>query len=248
MKISIITATYNSLNSLPTALDSILSQTYDDIEWIVVDGQSTDGTIDYIKANEKLINQWASEPDQGIYDALNKGIAMATGDVIGLLHSDDLFNSEYTIAQIAELFKYSKADGVYGNLRYVSKTNTEKNIRFWRSNYFRPQLLKKGWMPAHPSLFLKKEVYQKHGKFDLKFKIAADYDFILRIFQDPELKFSYHNRVITKMRVGGASNRTLKNIIRKSKEDLLALKKNKFNYPYWVLIRKNLSKLSQFFN
>lgn len=248
MKVSIITATYNSLKSLPTALDSLESQTYRDIEWIVVDGNSTDGTIDFIKSNSNSISQWISEPDQGIYDALNKGIDMATGDVIGLLHSDDFFNSKDTIAQIAELFKYSKADGIYGNLRYVSKTNTKKNIRFWKSDYFRPQLLKKGWMPAHPSLFLKKEVYQKHGKFDLEFKIAADYDFVLRIFQDGSLKFVYHNKVITNMRIGGASNRTLKNIIRKSKEDLMALRKNNFKYAYWVLMRKNLSKLSQFFN
>lgn len=246
MKITIITATYNSHKSLPTALKSVAAQTYDDIEWIVIDGQSTDGTLDYIKANEDLIDQWISEPDQGIYDALNKGIAMANGDVIGLLHSDDLFNSEYTIAQIAELFKYSKADGVYGNLRYVSKTNTDKTIRFWKSEYFDPKLLKKGWMPAHPSLFLKKEVYQTHGQFDLNFKIAADYDFILRIFMDRELKFSYHNQVITKMRVGGASNQSFKNIVRKSKEDLRALKKNKLKYPYLILLRKNLSKLPQF--
>lgn len=222
------------------------AQTYDDIEWIVIDGLSKDGTLDYIKANEDLIDQWISEPDKGIYDALNKGINMATGEVIGILHSDDLFDSKHTVAQIAELFKYSKADGVYGNLKYVSKINTDKTIRFWQSEFFDPKLLKKGWMPPHPSLFLKKEVYQTHGLFDLNFKIAADYDFILRLFMDRTLKFSYHNQVITKMRVGGASNQSFKNIVRKSKEDLRALKKNKLKYPYLILLRKNLSKLPQF--
>lgn len=246
MKISIVTATYNSLKSLPTALESIQKQTYKNIEWIIVDGQSTDGTLDYIRKNENLIEQWISEPDKGIYDALNKGIAMATGDIIGLLHSDDLYYDEETLKKIADVFENHEVDGVYGDLEYVSKDQVDKVIRFWKSKPFQPELLNQGWMVAHPSMFLKKEVYSNYGDFDLSYKISADYDFILRIFKETELKFQYIPEVITKMRVGGASNRSLQNIIKKSKEDLIALRKSKIKRPFLTLIRKNLCKINQF--
>jgi glycosyltransferase len=247
MKVSIITATYNSLENLPSALESVSQQTYKNIEWIVVDGNSTDGTLAFIKSHQDQIGQWVSEKDAGIYDALNKGIAMATGDVIGLLHSDDLFNSKQTLDKIIHQFQNTGADGVYGDLEYVSKTNVQKVIRYWKSKTFSKDLLEKGWMPPHPTLFLKKEIYQKCGGFDLSFKIAADYDFILRIFSDPQLKFTYLPEVITKMRVGGASNKSLSNIAQKSKEDYRALKQNKIPNASLALFKKNQSKISQFF-
>lgn len=246
MKISIITATLNSIKNLPTALSSVVSQNYDNIEWIIVDGNSNDGTVEYIKTHQDTIDHWISEPDLGIYDALNKGIRMATGDVIGLLHSDDVFNDQNTIANVAKSFISNNSDGVYGNLEYVSKHNINKVIRYWKSQNFKPSLLQLGWMPAHPSLFLKKEVYKKHGYFDLTFKIAADYDFILRIFQDQNLKFSYLNQVITKMRTGGASNHSLNNITIKTIEDLKALRKNNIKNPFKVIYFKKISKILQF--
>lgn len=247
MKVSLITATYNSRKSLPTALESITGQTYKHIEWIVVDGQSTDGTVDYIKSHQQHIHRWISERDKGIYDALNKGIAMATGDVIGLLHSDDVLYSKHTIEHIVNQFVSSGADGVYGDLEYVSKTNTANLIRYWKSKVFTPSLLLKGWMPPHPTLFLRRDVYKTFGCFDLSFDIAADYDFILRIFGQDQLKFEYLPEVITKMRVGGASNKSFNNIRQKSLEDFRALKKNKIPYANSVLLKKNLSKISQFF-
>jgi glycosyltransferase len=158
MKISIITATYNSLKHLPASLQSISSQSYHNIEWIVVDGNSTDGTKEFIEANSSKIINWVSEADKGIYDALNKGISMASGDIIGFLHSDDFFASNDVIQKIIEKFLKEEIDGVYGDLNYVSVMDVNKIIRKWKSRPYKLSLLKNGWMPAHPTLFLKKEV------------------------------------------------------------------------------------------
>lgn len=246
MKISIITASYNSESSISTAIASLAHQDYKDIEWIIVDGASKDKTLEIIKKGYSGSVKIISEKDRGIYEALNKGVAMASGDVIGFLHSDDLFASNNIIPKIATVFKHQQVDGVYGDLTYVDKENISKVIRYWKSQSFKPQLLNNGWMPAHPTLFLRKEVYEKHGLFNLDYKIAADYDLMLRIFRDATLKFEYLPKVITKMRVGGASNRSLKNIKLKSQEDFQAIKTNGMKKPLKVLAYKNFSKLSQF--
>ncbi|MCC8358444.1 glycosyltransferase family 2 protein [Salinimicrobium sediminilitoris] len=245
MKVSIITATYNSEASIASALRSIEEQDHQNIEVLLIDGKSKDNTIEVAKKAFSGGLKIISEKDRGIYDALNKGIFHATGDIVGFVHSDDLLASPTTISDIVKAFE-EKVDGVYGDLQYVKKEDPSKVVRYWKSQPFRSQLLSNGWMPAHPSLFLKKEVYKKHGFFDLDYNIAADYDFMLRILQDPNLKFAYLPQVITKMRVGGASNRSLKNIVQKSSEDLRALRANKIKNPAKVLAYKNLSKLSQF--
>lgn len=246
MKISIITATCNSEQSIHSALNSISTQTYKNVELVVIDGASKDNTVSKIKETFTGYLKIISEKDNGIYDALNKGIAKAKGDVIGFVHSDDFLASKEILSKITHIFQDEKVDGVYGDLQYVNKKDTSKVIRYWKSEAFKPELLKKGWMPAHPTLFLKKEVYEKHGLFNLNYNIAADYDLMLRIFSDPTLKFKYLPEVITKMRVGGASNRSLKNIKLKSQEDLKALRANGIKYPMKVLLQKNLSKLNQF--
>jgi len=246
MKISIITATYNSGTSISSALQSIASQTYLNLELIIIDGASGDNTLDVVKEKYSRPVFIISEKDKGIYDALNKGIKAATGDIIGFVHSDDFLASKELLSKIAHIFQEEKVDGVYGDLQYVNKEDTSKVIRYWKSEAFKPELLKKGWMPAHPTLFLKKEVYEKHGLFNLNYNIAADYDLMLRIFSDPTLKFIYLPEVITKMRVGGASNRSLKNIKLKSQEDLKALRTNGIKNPLKVLAYKNFSKLGQF--
>jgi glycosyltransferase involved in cell wall biosynthesis len=245
MKISIITATYNSKTTLQDALASIESQKEVNIEYIIIDGGSTDGTLDLIKNND-TIAKYISEPDKGIYDALNKGIQLATGDIIGFLHSDDLFASNSVVAQIVKEFENVVIDGVYGDLEYVDKENTKRVIRHWKSEPFQPKLLKQGWMPAHPTLFLRTEVYEKHGLFNLSYKIAADYDFMLRILKDKTLQFSYLPQVITRMRVGGASNRSLKNIIQKTKEDYKVVTSNGVG-GWLTIVIKNKSKIKQFF-
>lgn len=247
MKISIITATYNSEKTLKVCLDSVLNQTYKSIEYIIVDGNSTDGTLELVRSMQKIHDHilLISEPDKGIYDALNKGIKKATGDVIGFVHSDDFLATSNTIQNIADVFKKEDVDGVYGNLHYVRFDNINSIVRNWNSQIFTQKLLNRGWMPAHPTLFLKKTVYLTNGSFNLDYRIAADYDFVLRIFKKPEYKFHYLPEVITKMRVGGASNRSLKNLLLKTTEDLRAARLNKIPFPYVAIGMKNLSKIPQ---
>tara|TARA_B100000900_G_C20591066_1_gene721604 strand:+ start:1230 stop:1976 length:747 start_codon:yes stop_codon:yes gene_type:complete len=247
MKVSIITATFNSAESIRSCLDSVLNQNYNDLEYLIIDGKSHDKTLTIINnlANNFKEIKIISEKDKGIYDALNKGIKLATGDIIGFIHSDDFLNSKNIIGDIVSMIKNENFDGVYGDLQYVEASNTQKVLRNWISSEFTHGLLKEGWMPAHPTLFLKKEVYKKHGLFDLDFKISADYDFILRVFNDFELRFGYLPKIITKMRLGGISNNNLKNIILKTREDYIAIKKNKVG-NFLTLIRKNTSKLKQF--
>tara|TARA_B100001093_G_scaffold479610_1_gene508760 strand:+ start:13423 stop:14169 length:747 start_codon:yes stop_codon:yes gene_type:complete len=248
MKVTLITAAYNSALNIKTCLDSVLDQNYSDIEYLIIDGKSLDKTLDIVKEYQKNCPfiKVVSEEDKGIYDALNKGINLASGDIIGFVHSDDLLESNDIINDIVSIIRFEDLDGVYGDLQYVDKNNIQKIIRNWKSCDYKPGILENGWMPAHPTLFLRKEVYDKHGLFDLSYIISADYDFMLRIFNDVELKFAYLPKVIAKMRVGGASNRSLKNIILKTKEDYRAIKSNN-NGNLLTLIRKNISKIKQFF-
>lgn len=247
MKLSIITATYNSSQTIRDCMASVASQDYPELEHILVDGHSSDDTLAIIKEWEGQDHlRWVSEPDLGIYDALNKGVAMAEGDIVGFVHSDDMLSNPSIISEIVLRFKNEQVDGVYGDLLYVDKSNSDKVIRVWKSCGFQPKLLGQGWMPAHPTLFLKKEVYLKYGNFDLTYKIAADYDFMLRVLKNTELRFSYLPKVISKMRIGGASNRSISNILQKSREDFRAIKSNSLSYPIWVLLVKNLSKIPQF--
>lgn len=246
VKTTIITATYNSEKNILCALESIEEQTHSEIAVLIIDGDSIDKTVALARNSYSGELRIISEKDQGIYDALNKGIMAADGDIIGFVHSDDFLASKNIISKISTIFQEEEIDGVYGDLQYVDKENTSRVIRYWRSQSFSPGLLQQGWMPAHPTLFLRKEVYEKHGLFNLDYKIAADYDFMLRIFSDPALKFKYLPEVITKMRVGGASNRSLRNIQLKSREDLRALRANGIKKPLKALTYKNFSKLRQF--
>lgn len=247
MKVSIITATFNSEHTIQSCMDSVLGQTYTNIEYIVVDGNSSDKTLDYIREQASAHKQikYVSEPDMGIYDALNKGIERSTGDIIGFVHSDDHLANSLVIEHIVNEFKKEAIDGVYGNLHYVRFDDTSKVIRNWISQPFKMNLLNRGWMPAHPTLFLRDYVYRDFGNFNLDFRIAADYDFVLRIFSQSNLKFVYIPETITVMRTGGESNRNLRNLLLKSKEDLRALKNNKRPMPMVTLSLKNLSKIPQ---
>jgi glycosyltransferase involved in cell wall biosynthesis len=245
MKISITTSVWNNKETIKDAIDSVLNQTYKDIEYIIIDGASNDGTVDIVKSYGDKIDKFVSEKDKGIYDGLNKGVKLATGDVVAFLHSDDLYASNTIVEDIAKVFEADKSlDGVYGDLIYTPKNDTNKILRYWESKEFDISLLKKGWMPAHPTLFLKREVYEKYGGFDLAFRIAADYDFMLRVLS-AGIKVKYLSKVLYKMRVGGESNKSIKNIILKSQEDLRALRKNGVGGLGSLLI-KNFSKIGQF--
>lgn len=248
MKVTIITATLNNSSTITETINSALSQDFFDIEHIFIDGSSSDGTLEIIEgyqSKNKSIRLF-SEKDNGVYNALNKGLNLATGDIIGFLHSDDVFGSKTIISEINSIFESNDVDGVYGDLQYVKNTNISKIIRNWKSRKFYPEMIKNAWMPPHPTLFLKKSVYEKHGNFNPTYKISADYEFILRIFKDQFLKFEYLPKVVTKMRLGGISNRSLKNILIKVLEDYRAMRKHKVGNIF-TLARKTLSKLDQYF-
>lgn len=245
MKVSIITATYNSAATLSDTLASLEAQTYSNIEYIIVDGASKDETVELARSQCSRIAKLVSEPDKGIYDALNKGISLATGDIVGFLHSDDILAYPEAIEDLVSCFSSGNHDAIYADLDYVSKDDIQKVIRHWVSGSFDERKLAWGWMPPHPTFYMKKELYEKFGGFNLSYPIAADYDSVLRYLKSNALKVAYNSNVLIKMRVGGASNNSIKNVIRKIKEERLIMKKNGLFYPY-ALIMKRLSKIHQF--
>lgn len=246
MKVSIITVVYNGAETIEDAIQSVLSQTYSNIEYIIIDGGSTDGTLDIIKKFQKDINYLISERDAGIYDAMNKGINVATGDVIGILNSDDFYYKSSTISNVVELIKTSLADGIYGDLIYVDRNNPDKTIRYWKAGSYKKSNFRWGWMPPHPTVFLRKEVYKKFGLFNTHFNSAADYEFLLRIMYKNNVKLDYLPEILTKMRVGGKSNITIKNRLMANFEDLKAWKINGLNPFVFTTLLKPIMKIKQF--
>jgi glycosyltransferase involved in cell wall biosynthesis len=281
MKVSLITVSYNSAKTIADTLKSVQSQTYKDIEYIVVDGNSSDGTIEIVKQfldsakdvsqdasqdsgkdvsqdasqdSEKDISQdtgvvkkFLYERDKGIYDAMNKGLAMATGEVIGVLNSDDFYCSNDVIEEVVRAFQQNNTDCLYGDLNYVDPIDTSKIVRKWRSGSFRKQNFLKGWMPPHPTFFVRKSCYDKFGKFDTQFKSAADYELMLRFLFKESCSAVHLPKVMIHMRAGGVSNVSLKNRIRANREDRLAWKINGLKPKWFTLLRKPLSKLIQYF-
>lgn len=246
MKISVITAVFNNNETIAEALDSALRQTHENSELIVIDGGSTDGTVETLKLYSDRLDVLVSERDHGIYDALNKGIRRASGDVVGFLHSDDVFGSSEVLSKVAEAFRDSSVGAVYGDLVYVKKNDPSSVLRYWRAGQFSRARLSRGWMPPHPTLYVRREIYERLGGFNTRYRIAADYDQILRIFSDPTLCARYIPEVMVKMRFGGTSNRSLHNIISKSREDLEIMKNNNVG-GVGALAWKNISKVCQFF-
>ncbi|GKV90913.1 glycosyltransferase family 2 protein [Pectobacterium carotovorum] len=246
MKVSIITATYNSAKTISDTLESLNAQTYPDIEYIIIDGGSKDNTLSLIKSSCSRVSVVVSEPDKGIYDALNKGILSATGDIIGFLHSDDFFAYPDAVKDIVDAMHESNADAVYGDLNYISSTDNDVIVRKWVSGGFDINKMKLGWMPPHPTFYMKRSCYQRFGSFDLSYRISADYDSLLRYLWIHKITVKYIPKVIINMRVGGMSNRSLSNMIMKTKEDVKAMKSNKL--PWLSAVAgKNLSKIPQFF-
>lgn len=245
MRISIITVVFNNCATIASALDSVLGQRYDDIELIVIDGASTDGTREVLARYESRIAVLVSERDAGMYDALNKGISLATGDVIGFLHADDLLADGDALARVAAAMADTSIDAVYGDLVYVRKDDPSHVLRTWNAGGFAPEKLNLGWMPPHPTFYARRSIYERLGNFDTTFRIAADYDCMLR-FLKAGIRVRYMPHLQVRMRVGGASNRSLANIVRKSREDFRALRKNEIGAVV-ALVCKNFRKLPQFF-
>lgn len=245
MKISVITATLNCAQTVSDCLASVAKQSHPNREHIVIDGASSDGTTEMLRAQRPLLSNLVSEPDGGIYDALNKGIARSSGDIVGFLHGDDIFADSTVLGRVAAAFTDTSVICVYGDLVYVAKDDTHRVIRHWRAGPFSPDRLGRGWMPPHPTLYLRRSVYERYGVFDTRYRIAADYDFILRVFSQVSGETTYLPEVLVRMRVGGQSNRSLRNIVCKSWEDYRALRANRMG-GIGTLAWKNLSKVPQF--
>lgn len=255
MKLSLITVTYNSSKTLANSIESVLSESYSNVEYIIVDGASKDNTVDIIKEYEPKFKgrmKWISEPDKGLYDAMNKGIRMATGDVIGILNSDDFFTTPDILQQVANAFEANKElDAVYGDVHFVNPENLGKCVRYYSSKVFKRSLMKLGFMPAHPSFYLKKERFEQLGLYKTDYKIAADFEFLLRAIYKNNIRIQYLPIDMVTMRTGGASTSGLESHKRIMKEHLRAFRENgiynnvfmlSLRYPYkiWELVKNKL--------
>lgn len=247
MKVSIITTTFNSEKTLRDAIDSVMSQTYDDIEYIIVDGASTDSTLEITASYAERIAKVVSEPDKGIYDAMNKGISLATGDVIGILNSDDFLASPCIIESVVKTFEaYPKIDGVHGDLYYVDKDNTDTIIRYWHTAEYTEGAFYRGWHPAHPTLYLRREVYQKFGLFDLRFPLSADFELMLRFFECCRIKTRHLDLIMVRMRMGGATSRSFKSVLRGIAQCNRAFRVNGLRPPLLYSFYRFMPKLMQY--
>jgi len=247
MKVSLITVTYNSAAYLRDCINSVVAQRYPHIEHIIVDGGSTDGTLAIIEDYPQHIARWVSEKDKGMYDAINKGIAMATGDIIGTLNSDDMLASEDVIGAIVDCFHQYRLDVVYGDLVYVNKTNTSKIIRLWKGFSFNRFRFTYGWMPAHPTFYIRYELIKKFGGYESHYFTAADYEFMARYLYRHRVSARYLPKLLVKMRMGGQSNDTLKGRLRANRRDYLAMKKNGLPFPFLASLLKPVIKLHQYY-
>ena len=223
MKVSIITATYNSAETVRDTIESVLLQNYKDIEYIIIDGGSKDNTLDIVYEYKNKITKVISEPDKGIYDAMNKGIRLATGDVVGILNSDDFYTSSDVITRIVSEFKNSKGiDAVYGDIHFVSSDDLSTCVRYYSSKIFHPNLMRFGFMPAHPSFYVKRECYLKYGAYSLDYKISADFDLLVRFICKHNISLKYISMDFVTMRQGGASTAGIKSKITLNKENIRA--------------------------
>ncbi|MBI4930789.1 MAG: glycosyltransferase [Bacteroidetes bacterium] len=247
MKVSIITVCYNAETTIESAIQSVLQQSYSDIEYIIVDGNSTDKTISIIEKYKNRISKLIVEKDSGMYFAINKGIKSASGDVVGILNADDFYVNEKIISLIVKEFQLKQTDCVYGDLQYVAKDNSQTIFRYWKSQPYNPKLFLKGWMPPHPTFFVRRNCYEKFGLFNTSFSIAADYELMLRFLYKNKISSSYIPEVLVKMRTGGKSNVTLISRIKANREDKAAWKINGLKPAPFTFIAKPLSKLRQFF-
>ena len=246
MKVSIITVSYNSCQTIEDTIKSVLSQKYKNIEYIVVDGNSKDGTQAIIEKYEDQITQYISEPDNGMYDGINKGLRMATGDVVGILNSDDVYKDETIIGRIVERMKETGSDALYGDLKYVKADDINKTVRYWKSGPFKRGKFLFGWMPPHPTFFLKREAYERLGGYITNFRSAADYELMLRMLFRHRISVSYLPKVMVLMREGGMSNQTLENRINANKEDKKAWLINDLNGFFFTTWLKPIRKIPQF--
>jgi glycosyltransferase involved in cell wall biosynthesis len=245
--ISIITVSFNSADTIKDTIRSVAEQNYPDIEHIIVDGGSTDGTKEII-ADSVSVTSYVSEPDKGIYDAMNKGIDMASGDIIGILNADDFYANGDVLREVAGLFEEPSVDAAYADLTYVRQSDTNKVVRYWKSSPYGSMLFRKGWMPPHPTFFCRKSIYEKYGKFNLDYKIAADVELLFRLLEKHRIKAVYLPKTLIKMRLGGTTNQSWTNI-RNQNQEVLSVLDNYYGRVSRLkfFIGKLLNRTSQFF-
>lgn len=247
LKVSIITTTFNSAKTIEDTIKSVLSQTYPNIEYIIVDGNSNDGTQEIVKKYGNRIYKFVSEKDRGIYDGMNKGYELATGEIIGQINADDLYASNDIIETVVNKFEETKVDACWGDLQYVDELRTSKIIRDWKSSEYREGKFRKGWMPPHPTFFARKEVYEKFGTFRSDMGTAADYELMLRLLEKNKIKSCHIPKIMVKMRQGGASNKNILARLKANQNDYKAWKVNGLKIGRLYLFLKPLSKLTQYF-
>jgi glycosyltransferase involved in cell wall biosynthesis len=248
MKVSIISATFNSAATIAGCIASVNNQTHNYIEHIIIDGASTDNTLEIIKSAPSRVVKIISEPDNGIYDAMNKGISLATGDVIGILNSDDLYTDNNVLENVVKVFKRTPVDCFYADLYYVKKNNIDQIVRYWKTRDFIPGAFRKGWHPAHPTFFVRRDVYEKFGTFNLDFTLAADFELMLRFLERFRITSSYLPQPIVRMRLGGKSSRSIRNIVVQNIECYKAFKMNSISVSPFYPIYRLLPKLKQFWH
>jgi glycosyltransferase len=246
LKVSIITTTFNSQNTILDTMKSVSKQTYQNIEHVIIDGNSTDNTLSIINQNKINNAIIVSEPDNGIYSAFNKGLHNATGDIVGFLNSDDFFSYNEAIQDVVSCLSNNRCDSIYADLQYVQKNTIRKVVRNWKSGTYNRKKLKYGWMPPHPTFYMKKKNYTQLGGFDETLKVSADYDAMLRYLWLEKISCCYLPKCVVTMRLGGHSNKNIKNILIKMNDDIKSLKKNNIPWPF-ALIIKNITKIPQFF-
>jgi glycosyltransferase involved in cell wall biosynthesis len=248
VKVSIITVVYNGASTIADCIESVINQTYQDIEYIVIDGASNDGTVEIVKKYGSKIAVFRSERDKGIYDAMNKGIALATGDVIGILNADDFYKDIHVIDKIVKKIVQTNADGLYADLIYVEAAKTNVIKRYWKSGLLKKNSFLWGWMPPHPTFFLKKASYLQFGTYRLDLGSAADYELMLRMIHKHGVKMTYLPEITTVMRTGGVSNSSVKNRFKANQNDQLAWRINQLNPYFFSVWLKPIRKVLQFVN
>lgn len=246
MKVSIVTACYNSVRTIGASLDSVASQSYPAIEHLVVDGGSTDGTLELVRSRGSRVARLIEGPDRGIYDALNKGVAAASGDIVAFLHSDDLYPGSGVIEEVVRRMSEESLAALYGDVAFVRRDDLDRVVRVYSSRHFRPSRLAWGWMPAHPALFVSKALFEKYGPFKIDYAIAGDFEFVARIFARPAFRYAYLPKVLVKMRLGGASTRGLRSTLVLNREVLRACRENGIPTNYLKILSKYPAKLLEF--
>lgn len=246
-KLSIITVVFNNGSTIEDTIRSVESQTYRNVEHIIIDGGSTDETLEVIRRHQDKIAKLVSEPDRGIFDAMNKGLRLATGDAVAFLNADDVYADDDVLRRVAEAFTDPAVDVCYADLLYVDPNDLNKPVRYWKSNPFHSGLFARGWVPAHPTFFARRAAYERYGGYDESLGLAADFDLMLRLLERHHLKSVYIPQVSVRMRVGGVSNRSIRNIVRQNIDIVRSCKKNQVPVSIMFFLAKPLAKLSQYF-